>query len=54
MPTYSFYNSETGEQFDSLMSIAARESFLQEKKKDPRYFEHLMKAQTANLIVKRG
>ena len=30
MPTYSFYNSETGEQFDSLMSIAARESFLQE------------------------
>ena len=30
------------------------ESFLQEEKKDPRYFEHLMKAQTANLIVKRG
>ena len=30
------------------------ESFLQEEKKNPRYFEHLMKAQTANLIVKRG
>jgi hypothetical protein len=29
------------------------ESFLQEEKKDPRYFEHLMKAQTANLIVQR-
>ena len=29
------------------------ESFLQEEKKDSRYFEHLMKAQTANLIVKR-
>jgi serine/threonine protein kinase len=30
------------------------ESYLQEEKKDPHYFEHLMKAQTANLIVKRG
>jgi len=30
MPTYSFYNSETGEQFDTLMSISAREVFLRE------------------------
>jgi hypothetical protein len=30
MPTYTFYNSETGEQFDTLMSISAREVFLQE------------------------
>lgn len=29
------------------------ESFLQEEKKDPHYFEHLMKAQTENLLVKR-
>lgn len=29
------------------------ESFLQEEKKDPKYFERLMKAQTENLIVKR-
>lgn len=30
MPTYTFYNSETGEQFDTLMSISAREVYLQE------------------------
>jgi hypothetical protein len=30
------------------------ESFLQEEKKDPHYFKHLMKAQTTNLIVKQG
>lgn len=30
MPTYTFYNSETGEQFDTLMSISARELYLQE------------------------
>ncbi len=30
MPTYSFIDTETGEEFDSLMSISAREKFLKE------------------------
>ena len=30
MPTYSFRNKETGEQFDKFMSISARETYLQE------------------------
>ena len=30
------------------------DSFLQEEQKDPHYFKHLMKAQTANLIVKQS
>ena len=42
-------NPKAYEEFNSGI-----ESFLQEEKKDPLYFEHLMKAQTANLIVKRA
>jgi hypothetical protein len=30
MPTYEFLNSETGEEFERLMSISAREEFLKE------------------------
>lgn len=30
MPTYSFINTETGEEFDSFMSISARETYLKE------------------------
>jgi serine/threonine protein kinase len=41
-------NQEAYEEFNRGI-----ESFLQEEKKDPRYFEHLMKAQTENLLVKR-
>jgi len=42
-------NPKAYEEFNSGI-----ESFLQEEKKDPLYFERLMKAQTANLIVKRA
>jgi hypothetical protein len=28
MPTYDFYNTQTGEEFEQFMSIAAREEFL--------------------------
>ena len=28
MPTYSFYNNQTGEQFDALMKISEREGYL--------------------------
>jgi hypothetical protein len=28
MPTYSFYNNQTGEQFDALMKISEREDYL--------------------------
>lgn len=30
MPTYSFIDTETGEEFDSFMSISARETYLKE------------------------
>ena len=30
MPTYDFYNKETGETFERFMSISAREEFLKE------------------------
>lgn len=30
MPTYSFKNTETGEEFDKFMSISAREDYLKE------------------------
>lgn len=30
MPTYSFKNIETGEEFDKFMSMSAREDFLKE------------------------
>jgi hypothetical protein len=30
MPTYSFINTETGEEFDMFMSYSARETFLEE------------------------
>lgn len=30
MPTYSFIDNETGEEFDKLMSYSAREAFLKE------------------------
>lgn len=33
MPTYSFVNTETGEQFDSFMSWSAREEYLKENPK---------------------
>ena len=29
MPLYSFLNTETGEEFESFMSISAREDYLQ-------------------------
>ena len=44
MPTYSFLNTETGEQFDSFMSIAARENYLNENK-------HIQTVMTAPAIV---
>ena len=44
MPTYSFLNTETGEQFDSFMSIAAREDYLNDNK-------HLQTVMTAPAIV---
>ena len=44
MPTYSFLNTETGEQFDSFMSIAAREDYLNENK-------HIQTLVTAPAIV---
>ena len=28
MPTYSFYNNQTGEQFDAIMRISEREGYL--------------------------
>jgi hypothetical protein len=28
MPTYTFYNNQTGEQFDALMKISEREEYL--------------------------
>jgi hypothetical protein len=30
MPTYDFYNNETGETFELFMSISAREAYLKE------------------------
>jgi hypothetical protein len=30
MPTYDFYNNETGELFEKFMSISAREEYLKE------------------------
>ena len=30
MPTYDFVNNETGEEFESFMSIAAREQYLKD------------------------
>jgi uncharacterized alpha/beta hydrolase family protein len=30
MPTYTFQNRDTGEEFDKFMSISARESYLKE------------------------
>ncbi len=30
MPTYSFKNTETGEEFDKFMSISAREQYLKD------------------------
>ena len=44
MPTYSFLNTETGENFDSFMSIAAREYYLNENK-------HIQTVVTAPAIV---
>ena len=32
MPTYSFINTESGEEFDMFMSYSARETFLSENK----------------------
>ena len=44
MPTYSFLNTETGENFDSFMSFAAREDYLNENK-------HIQTLVTAPAIV---
>ena len=30
MPTYDFYNTETGETFEKLLSISAKEEYLKE------------------------
>ncbi len=44
MPTYSFYNNQTGEQFDALMKISEREDYL---KNNP----HIQPVVTAAQIV---
>ena len=59
----SQFNPDHREQMNNVLEdIVARENvcdgcyepiLLQEEKKDPKYFERLMKAQTENLIVKR-
>lgn len=44
MPTYSFYDNQTGEQFDALMKISEREEYL---KNNP----HITSVVTAAQIV---
>lgn len=44
MPTYSFVDTETGEEFDSFMSISARTEFLKEN-------PHIQPLVTAPAIV---
>jgi len=44
MPTYSFYNNQTGEQFDEMMKISEREEYL---KSNP----HITPVVTAAQIV---
>ena len=44
MPTYSFYNTETGEEYDMFMSISSRESYLKEN-------SHIQPVVTAAAIV---
>lgn len=44
MPTYNFYDTETGEEFESFMSISARETFLKEN-------PHIQPVVTAPAIV---
>lgn len=46
MPTYSFYNSETGEEYDMFLSISRRESYLKEN-------PHIQPVLTAAAIVSR-
>lgn len=44
MPTYNFLDTETGEEFESFMSISARETFLKEN-------PHIQSVVTAPAIV---
>lgn len=44
MPTYSFIDTKTGEEFDKFMSIAAREEYLKEN-------THIQPKMTAPAIV---
>lgn len=44
MPTYTFYNSETGEAFEKMMKISEREAFLVEN-------PHIQPVLTAPAIV---
>jgi hypothetical protein len=44
MPTYNFLDTETGEEFESFMSISARETFLKEN-------PHIQPVVTAPAIV---
>jgi hypothetical protein len=44
MPTYSFYNNQTGEQFDEMMKFSEREEYL---KNNP----HITQVLTAASIV---
>jgi hypothetical protein len=44
MPTYSFYNNQTGEQFDALMKISEREEYLNSN-------PHITQVLTAPCIV---
>lgn len=44
MPTYNFFDTETGEEFESFMSISARETFLKEN-------PHIQPVVTAPAIV---
>ena len=44
MPTYNFLDTETGEEFESFMSISARETFLKEN-------SHIQSVVTAPAIV---
>lgn len=45
MPTYSFLNTETGEEFDMFMSISARENYLKDH-------SHIQPVVTAAAIVR--
>lgn len=51
MPTYSFQNRETGEEFETIMSFAERESFLLE---NPDWFQTINQAPAIGDPVQLG